>query len=55
MADSIKVMTKHELDLSVLKDVEAGGIYSQRYKQFGQNPSDYLVNSNGQATAALPH
>jgi len=54
IADSYKVMTKHELDASIFKDVEVGISYSDRYKQFGQDPSGYLVNANGQPTAALP-
>jgi iron complex outermembrane receptor protein len=54
IADSYKVSTKHELDLSILKDVEVGVSYSDRYKQFGQDPSGYLVNADGQPQAALP-
>jgi iron complex outermembrane receptor protein len=54
VADSYKVMTKHELDASIFKDVEVGVSYSDRYKQFGQNPTGYLLNSNGQSTAPLP-
>jgi len=55
IADSIKGEVKHELNWSILKDLEAGVIYSGRYKQFGQNPSDYLVNANGEPTQALPN
>jgi iron complex outermembrane receptor protein len=54
VVDSIKAVMTHELDASIFKDVEAGLSYSERYKQFGQNPSGYLVNANGQPTAALP-
>lgn len=54
VADSFKVFTKHELDASVFKDVEVGLGYSQRFKQFGQNPTGYLVNSDGKAQAPLP-
>ncbi len=54
VADSYKVMTKHELDASIFKDVEVGISYSDRFKQFGQNPTGYLVNSNGLPEAALP-
>jgi iron complex outermembrane receptor protein len=54
VADSAKVYTKHELDASVFKDVEAGISYSERFKQFGQNPTGYLVNSNGKPEAPLP-
>jgi iron complex outermembrane receptor protein len=54
IADSAKVFTKHELDASFLKDVEVGLSVSQRYKQFGQDPSGYLVNANGLPNAPLP-
>jgi iron complex outermembrane recepter protein len=54
VADSYKLSTKHELDASIFKDVEFGANFSDRYKQYGQDPSGYLVNSNGQPEAALP-
>jgi iron complex outermembrane receptor protein len=54
IADSFKVLTKHELDASIFKDVEVGLSYSQRFKQFGQNPTGYLINSDGQPEAPLP-
>jgi iron complex outermembrane receptor protein len=54
IADSYKIMTKHDLNASIFKDVEFGISLSDRYKQFGQDPSGYLVNSNGQPEAALP-
>ncbi|HEY1765534.1 MAG TPA: hypothetical protein VGF85_11460, partial [Opitutaceae bacterium] len=54
VADSYKLTSKHDLNLSVLKDVEFGANFSDRYKQFGQNPSGYLVNADGQAQAPLP-
>jgi len=54
VADSFKLTTTHQLGSSVFKDVEFGMSYSERYKQFGQNPSGYLVNSDGQPTAPLP-
>jgi iron complex outermembrane recepter protein len=54
IADSYKVMTKHELDASIFKDVEVGISYSDRFKQFGQDPTGYLVNADGDPEAALP-
>ncbi len=54
VADSYKIMTKHELDASIFKDVEVGISYSDRFKQFGQDPTGYLINANGQPEAALP-
>ena len=54
VADSLKLSTKHELDASIFKDVEIGVSYSERFKQAGQNPTGYLVNANGQPSAALP-
>jgi iron complex outermembrane receptor protein len=54
VADSFKVSTKHELDASVFKDVEVGVSYSERFKQFGQNPTGYLVNADGEPQAPLP-
>ncbi len=54
VADSYKIMTKHELDASIFKDVEVGVSYSDRYKQYGQNPTGYLVNADGQPEAPLP-
>jgi iron complex outermembrane recepter protein len=54
VADSFKLSTTHELDASIFKDVEVGASYSERFKQFGQNPSGYLVNADGQPSAPLP-
>ena len=54
VADSFKLTTTHELNAVFFKDVEIGAIYSERYKQYGQNPSGYLINSNGQPTGPLP-
>ena len=54
IADSFKVFTKHELDASIFKDVEVGVGVSQRFKQFAQSPSGFLVNSNGMPFAPLP-
>ena len=54
VADSAKVQVKHDLNYSIFKDVEIGASYSERYKQFGQNPTGYLINSDGQPEAALP-
>lgn len=52
--DTYKLSTKHEVDSALVKDFEFGASFTERFKQFGQNPSGYLVNSNGQPTAALP-
>jgi iron complex outermembrane recepter protein len=54
VADSFKLSTTHELDASIFKDVVVGLSYSQRFKQFGQNPTGYLVNADGKPQAALP-
>jgi len=54
IADSFKVLTKHDLNASIFKDVEMGISYTERFKQFGQNPTGYLVNSDGQPEAPLP-
>jgi iron complex outermembrane recepter protein len=54
IADSFKLLTTHELNASVFKDVVMGVSYSQRFKQFGQDPTGYLVNSDGQPQAPLP-
>jgi iron complex outermembrane receptor protein len=54
VADSFKLEDTHQLNASIFKDVAFGVSYSQRFKQFGQNPSGYLVNSDGQPEAALP-
>ena len=54
VADSYKLTTKHAMTIPVIKDVEAGLSLSDRYKQFGQNPTGYLVNSNGTSSAPLP-
>jgi iron complex outermembrane receptor protein len=54
VADSFKVSTKHDLNIPVVKDVDFGIMYSERFKQFGQNPTGYLVNSDGQPEAPLP-
>jgi len=54
VADSYKVLTKHDLNGEVFKDVEIGIMFSERFKQYGQNPSGYLVNQDGQPTAPLP-
>lgn len=54
VADSFKVLTTHELNASIFKDVEVGVSYSQRFKQQGQNPTGYLVNADGQPEAPLP-
>ncbi len=53
VADSFKLFTKHEFEGSLFKDVEFGASFSERFKQFGQNPSGYLINQNGQPTAPL--
>ena len=53
IADSVKLSTKHELGWKVIKSVEFGASYSERYKYAAQNPTGYLVNSNGQPTAPL--
>ena len=52
--DSYKLSTKHEIDGVLFKDVELGASFTERFKQYGQNPSGYLVNANGQPTAPLP-
>ncbi|HXQ81981.1 MAG TPA: hypothetical protein VN775_11745, partial [Opitutaceae bacterium] len=54
VADSYNLFTKHELDASIFKDVVFGVSYSDRFKQFGQNPTGYLINSDGQPNAPLP-
>jgi len=54
VADSFKLVTTRQLNASVFKDVEIGASYSGRFKQFGQNPTGYLVNSDGQPEAPLP-
>ena len=52
--DSYKLTTKHEIDSALVKDVEIGASWTERFKQYGQNPSGYLVNADGQSTAPLP-
>jgi iron complex outermembrane receptor protein len=54
VADSFKLSTTHELDALHLQGRRGRLSYSQRFKQFGQNPSGYLVNSDGKAQAPLP-
>ena len=54
VADSFRLTTTHQLDGSVFKDVILGLSYNERFKQYGQNPSGYLINSNGQPTDPLP-
>ena len=54
VADSYKLTTTHELNFGIVKDVELGASLSDRFKQFGQNPSGYLVNANGLARDPLP-
>jgi iron complex outermembrane receptor protein len=54
VADSFKLTTTHQLDNPVFKDVIIGLSYNERFKQYGQNPSGYLINSDGQPTAPLP-
>lgn len=54
VVDSVKLSTTHDLNAPVIKNVEAGVIYSERFKQSGQNPTGYLVNANGMPTAPLP-
>jgi iron complex outermembrane receptor protein len=52
--DSYKLTTKHEIDSALVKDVEIGASWTERFKQYGQNPSGYLINADGQPTAPLP-
>ncbi|MFI5336329.1 MAG: TonB-dependent receptor domain-containing protein, partial [Opitutales bacterium] len=54
IADSFKLLTKHDLNMQFFKDVEVGVSYSQRFKWAAQSPTGYLVNSNGQGLAAPP-
>ncbi|HEY5080252.1 MAG TPA: TonB-dependent receptor plug domain-containing protein, partial [Opitutaceae bacterium] len=54
VADSFKLQTTHQLNASVFKDVELGASYSGRFKQFGQDPTGYLVNADGKPEAPLP-
>lgn len=54
IADSIKLFTKHDVNLGFFKDVEAGVGYTQRYKWAAQSPTGYLVNTNGQALGPAP-
>jgi iron complex outermembrane receptor protein len=54
VADSFRLYAKHELDASIFKDVEVGVSVSQRFKQFGQDVSDYVLNASGKSTAPLP-
>jgi iron complex outermembrane receptor protein len=54
IADSAKLSTTHDLNWTIFKSVEGGISYSERYKYAAQNPTGYLVNSNGQPQAALP-
>jgi iron complex outermembrane receptor protein len=54
IADSFKLSTKHDLNLPILKDVEVGVSYSERYKYDAQNPTGYLVNTDGKAQDPLP-
>lgn len=54
VADSFKALMTHELNTSVIKDMEVGISYSGRFKQFGQNPSGFLVNADGNPQAPLP-
>ena len=52
--DTYRLATKHEFEGALFKDVELGVSFTERFKQYGQNPSGYLVNANGQPTAPLP-
>jgi iron complex outermembrane receptor protein len=54
VADSFKLEDTHQLNASIFKDVAFGVSYSQRFKQFGQNPTGYLVNADGKPEAPLP-
>ena len=54
VADSIKVSTTHDLNVTALKDVEIGVSYSERFKSAAQNPTGYLINSDGKPQDPLP-
>ena len=54
IADSLKFSTRHNLNASILKGVEVGISYSERYKYAAQNPTGYLVNTDGKAQDPLP-
>jgi iron complex outermembrane receptor protein len=52
--DSFKLVTKHDLDNSIFKDVEVGISYSDRFKQTYDDINGFLVNASGQPQAPLP-
>jgi iron complex outermembrane receptor protein len=54
IADSVKTSIKHNLNLVIFKDLEIGVSYSERYKNSAQDPTGYLVNTNGHPTDPLP-
>jgi iron complex outermembrane receptor protein len=54
IVDSFKLSTTHQLNIPVLKDVEFGVSYTDRFKQQDQNPTGYLINSDGKPQDALP-
>ena len=54
IADSIKLSTRHELNHSIFRGVEAGVSYAERFKQWSAGLNGTLVNSNGKGKAPLP-
>jgi iron complex outermembrane receptor protein len=54
IVDSIKVNTVHPLGWGFLKDVDLGFSVTQRFKDQAQEPTGYLVNSDGKPQDPLP-
>ena len=54
VADSVKVLTTHELNASIFKDVSVGVSYSERFKSAAQNPTGYLINTDNKPQDPLP-
>jgi len=54
IADSVNLSIKHPLNMPVFKDLKIGASYSERYKYSAQDPTGYLVNSDGQPADPLP-
>ena len=54
VVDSFKASTTHALNLGIVKDVQIGASYSERFKSAAQNPTGYLVNADGKPQDPLP-
>jgi iron complex outermembrane receptor protein len=49
-----RLLTKHEVDWSFLKNLEFGVTYTDRYKRDGEGPSGFINSASSAQTQAMP-